>query len=212
MCMRVREAPPSARSNSPFQVCWPMAVAQTSKSVSSSAELFIVKLVERKTKIERCQISTSQICDVNGTSKFTFKSHERGMSMILGVCCLERIPFVNVFDFVVLSCWWPPSSREEDEAKMARVFVALVRATGSSSRNLSSEAMEQGLRMHGLFNFTASSSDPVSGRDTVALPEAYQATCSISSTCIYICISMYLRVSIRRGILRIQCMCMYYEV
>ena len=53
-----------------------MAVAQTSKSVSSSAELFIVKLVERKTKIERCQISTSQICDVNGTSKFTLKSRE----------------------------------------------------------------------------------------------------------------------------------------
>ena len=110
-----------------------------------------------------------------------------------------------------LPCWWQPTSRQEDEAEMASVFAALHRATGSSSRNLSSEAMEQGLRMHGLFNFTASSSDPVSGRDTVALPEAYQATCSISSTCIYICISMYLRISIRRDILRIQCMCMYYD-
>ena len=71
-----------------------------------------------------------------------------------------------------LPCWWQPTSRQEDEAEMASVFAALHRATGSSSRNLSSEAMEQGLHMYGLFNFTASSSDPVSGRDTVALPEA----------------------------------------
>ena len=112
MCMRVREAPPSARSDSPFQVCWPMAVAQTSKSVSSSAELFIVKLVERKTKIERCQISTSQICDVNGTSKFTFKSREVRVG-VSSECVffffLERMSFANVFDFVVLSCYFPSS-------------------------------------------------------------------------------------------------------
>jgi len=66
-------------------------------------------------------------------------------------------------------CWWRPSSPEEDEAEMARVFVALVRAIGSSSRNLSSEAMEQGLRMRGLFNFTASSPDPVDMAAFVAI-------------------------------------------
>ena len=66
-------------------------------------------------------------------------------------------------------CWWRPSSPEEDEAEMARVFVALVRGTGSSSRNLSSEAMEQGLRMRGLFNFTASSPDPVDMAAFVAI-------------------------------------------
>ena len=81
-----------------------------------------------------------------------------------------------------LSCWWQPTSRQEDETEMAKVFAALQWATGSSSRNLLSEPMEQGLRMRGLFNFTASSSDPVSGRDTIALPQAYQAICSISST------------------------------
>ena len=111
-----------------------------------------------------------------------------------------------------LPCWWQPTSRQEDEAEMARVFAALQCATGSSRRNLSSEVMEQGLRMHGLFNCTASSSDPVSGRDTVALPEGYQAICSIASTCIYICIYMYLWVSIRRDIFRIQCTCMYYDL
>ena len=97
-----------------------------------------------------------------------------------------------------MPCWWQPTSRQEDEAEMARVFATLHRAAGSSSRNLSSEAMEQGLRMHGLFNFTASFSDPVSGRDTGALPQAYQAICSISSTCIYTyvytCICLYLHV------------------
>jgi len=68
-----------------------------------------------------------------------------------------------------LPCWWQPTSRQEDEAEMASVFAALHRATGSSSRNLSSEAMEQGLRMHGLFNFTASSSDPVDVTAFVAI-------------------------------------------
>jgi len=68
-----------------------------------------------------------------------------------------------------LPCWWPPTSRQEDEAEMASVFAALQCATGSSSRNLSSEAMEQGLRMHGLFNFTASSSDPVDVTAFVAI-------------------------------------------
>jgi len=68
-----------------------------------------------------------------------------------------------------LPCWWEPTSRQEDETEMASVFAALHRATGSSSRNLSSEAMEQGLRMHGLFNFTASSSDPVDVKAFVAI-------------------------------------------
>jgi len=76
-----------------------------------------------------------------------------------------------------MPCWWKPTSRQEDEAAMAGVFAALHRTTGSSSRNVSSEAMEEGLRMRGLFNFTASSSDPVSGRDTVCVTAAH---CCIS--------------------------------
>ena len=89
-----------------------------------------------------------------------------------------------------LPCWCKPSSRQEDEAEMAGVFAALHRATGSSSCSLSSEAMEQGLRMHGLFNFTASSSDPVSGRDTVCVTAAYHVHVYIY-VYPYICVYLY---------------------
>jgi len=63
-----------------------------------------------------------------------------------------------------LPCWWPPTSRKQDEAAMARLFTALwARHGSSSSASISSEMMQQGLRMQGLFNFTASSCDSVSG-------------------------------------------------
>jgi len=62
-----------------------------------------------------------------------------------------------------LPCWWHPSSRQEDAAKMALVFTSLHDTFGSDNTSISSETMQHGLRMHGLLNFTASSSDPVSG-------------------------------------------------
>jgi len=72
-----------------------------------------------------------------------------------------------------MPCLLPASSRLEDEKDMERVFASLHDTTGSSSCTLSSEAMQEGLRMYGLFNFTAASFKPVSGRETVALSPAF---------------------------------------
>jgi len=63
-----------------------------------------------------------------------------------------------------LPCWWPPTSRKQDEATMARLFAELWACHGrSSSASISFEMMQQGLRMQGLFNYTASSCNSVSG-------------------------------------------------
>ena len=68
---------------------------------------------------------------------------------------------------VVLSampCWWPPTSRHEDETQMAQLFAGLQARNGKrGSPSMSSEVMQQGLRLFGLFNVTASSCDAVSG-------------------------------------------------
>ena len=89
-----------------------------------------------------------------------------------------------------MPCWWPPTSRQEDEVEMAELFASLHRADGSGSASISSELMQQELRMHGLFNFTASSSDPVSGRETVALAVAYHSSsyqpCVRVSMCVFV--------------------------
>jgi len=59
-------------------------------------------------------------------------------------------------------CWRRPTSRLEDEAVISVLFAEIQDDVDSSnSASMSSEAMQQGLRMYGLFNFTASSSDPV---------------------------------------------------
>ena len=63
-----------------------------------------------------------------------------------------------------VSCCWPSTSRQEDETKMARLFAGLQARNGKKgSLGMSSEAMQQGLRLFGLFNVTASACDAVSG-------------------------------------------------
>jgi len=61
-------------------------------------------------------------------------------------------------------CCWPPTSRQEDETKMARLFAGLQARNGKrGSPSMSSETIQQGLRLFGLFNVTASACDAVSG-------------------------------------------------
>jgi len=62
--------------------------------------------------------------------------------------------------------WWLPTSRQDDETKMARLFAGLQARNGKrGGPSMSSEAMQQGLRLYGLFNVTvtASACDAVSG-------------------------------------------------
>jgi len=57
-----------------------------------------------------------------------------------------------------------PTSRQDDETHMAPLFAGLQARNGKKgSPSMSSEAMQQGLHLHGLFNVTASSCDAVSG-------------------------------------------------
>jgi len=61
-------------------------------------------------------------------------------------------------------CFWLPTTRHDDEAQMAQLFAGLQARNGKrGSPNMSSEAMQQGLRLYGLFNVTASACDAVSG-------------------------------------------------
>jgi len=61
-------------------------------------------------------------------------------------------------------CCWPLTSRQDDENQMARLFAGLQARNGKrGSPIMSSEAMQQGLRLFGLFNVTASACDAVSG-------------------------------------------------
>ena len=60
-----------------------------------------------------------------------------------------------------MPCYWRATSRQEDGVMMTEVFAHLLHTAGSSSASISSEVMQEGLRLHGLFNFTASSSDLV---------------------------------------------------
>jgi len=66
-----------------------------------------------------------------------------------------------------MPCYWDPTSRHDDQAKMAQLFAGLqarnVKRGSLSTSMMSSETMQQGLRVHGLFNFTASTSDVLSG-------------------------------------------------
>jgi len=63
-----------------------------------------------------------------------------------------------------MPCCWPATSRHEDETKMVRLFAGLQARDGKrGSPSMSSEAMQQGLRLFGLFNVTASACDVVSG-------------------------------------------------
>jgi len=60
--------------------------------------------------------------------------------------------------------FWAPTSQHEDETLMARLFAGLQACNGKrSSPSMSSEAMQQGLRLFGLFNVTAFACDAVSG-------------------------------------------------
>jgi len=69
---------------------------------------------------------------------------------------------------------------------MVELFVALQTHHGNSgSASISSEEMQQRLRMCGLFNFTSPSSDPVSGFDTVTLPIMYIYLKHTYHTCVH---------------------------
>jgi len=61
-------------------------------------------------------------------------------------------------------CCWDPTSRQEDETHMAQLFAGLQARNGKrGSPSVSSEVMQQGLRLYGLFNVTALACDAVSG-------------------------------------------------
>jgi len=61
-------------------------------------------------------------------------------------------------------CCWHPTSQQEDEMYMAQLFAVLQERNGKrGSQSMSSEAMQQGLRLYGLFNITTVACDAVSG-------------------------------------------------
>jgi len=63
-----------------------------------------------------------------------------------------------------MPCCWAPTSRQVDQAIMAKLFAGLQARNGKRrSPNMSSEAMEHCLRPSGLFNVTVSACDSVSG-------------------------------------------------
>jgi len=68
---------------------------------------------------------------------------------------------------VVLSAvpgWWPLTSRQDDEDTMVKLFAELQAHNGKRGcPSMSSEVMQQGLRLVGLFNVTARACDAVSG-------------------------------------------------
>jgi len=58
--------------------------------------------------------------------------------------------------------FWLPTSRQDDETQMARLFAGLQARDGKRGcTSMSSEVMQQGLRLFGLFNVTASACDAV---------------------------------------------------
>ena len=63
-----------------------------------------------------------------------------------------------------MPCCWPPTLRHFHETQMAQLFAGLQARNGKrGSPSMSSDAMQQGLRLFGLCNVTASSCDAVSG-------------------------------------------------
>jgi len=94
---------------------------------------------------------------------------------------LSRFTEVGVLS--ALPCWWPPTSRLEDEAYMSELFAEVQDGVDSSeSASMSSDAMQQELRMHGIFDFSASSSDPVSDHEIVAHLHKHTHTCKHADT------------------------------
>jgi len=74
-----------------------------------------------------------------------------------------------------MPCWFPPTSRQEDEVTMTEWFrasAAVVQdAIGSDcTPRMPSESMQLALHMFGLFKFTAPSTDSVSVREKVMFP------------------------------------------
>ena len=73
-----------------------------------------------------------------------------------------------------MPCWHPPTNENIDKQKMARLFESTLRGQDSDATHcteikhcdirtttISSHAMQQALRMYGLFDFISPSSDPV---------------------------------------------------
>jgi len=63
-----------------------------------------------------------------------------------------------------MPCCWAPTLRQVDQTITAKVFAGLQARNGKrGSPSMSSEAIQQGLRLYGLFNVTVSACDAVIG-------------------------------------------------
>jgi len=84
-------------------------------------------------------------------------------SMCLQNLKAELARFDEVGVLSAMPCCWPCSSRQDDEKQMAMLFAGLqVRDGKKGSPSMSTDMMQQGLRLYGLFNVTVLTSDPVS--------------------------------------------------
>jgi len=86
------------------------------------------------------------------------------MSQNLSAAKAAQVRFDEAGVLSAMPCCWPPTSRHEDETHMAQLFFGLQARNGKrDSPSMSSEAMQQGLRLFGLFNVTVSACGAVGG-------------------------------------------------
>jgi tetratricopeptide (TPR) repeat protein len=86
------------------------------------------------------------------------------MSQNLSAAKAAQARFDEAGVLSAMPCCWPPTSRREDETHMAQLFFGLQARNGKrGSPSMSSEAMQQGLRLFGLFNVTVSACGAVGG-------------------------------------------------
>jgi len=110
-----------------------------------------VSLLMQADKIRRC------VCDDD-------KDRALSISHSLSIAKAAQARWDEAGVLSAVPCCWLPTSRHEDETQMALLFVGLQARNGTrGSPVMSSEVMQQGLRLFGLFNVTVSSSDAVSG-------------------------------------------------
>jgi len=92
------------------------------------------------------------------------KDWARVLSQILSAAQAVEARFDEANVLSAVPCWWAPTSRQEDETRMAQLFAGLQARNGKRGcPSMSSEVMQQGLRLYGLFNVTASACGAVSG-------------------------------------------------
>jgi len=92
------------------------------------------------------------------------KDRALGISQSLNDAQVVQARFDEGGVLSAVPCCWAPTSRQEDETEMAQLFAGLQARNGKrGSPTMSSEVMQQGLRLYDLFNVTASACDAVSG-------------------------------------------------